>query len=77
MSNPSNDNESARNVICPTCGKDVDEEATVVMPFCSPRCKQIDLGRWLGEEIGMPLDPERDRQGEPNSEHGPWFDSMN
>lgn len=25
------------------------------MPFCSPRCKQIDLGRWLGEKISIPV----------------------
>jgi endogenous inhibitor of DNA gyrase (YacG/DUF329 family) len=23
-------------------------------PFCSERCKLIDLGRWLDEEIGIP-----------------------
>lgn len=23
-------------------------------PFCSPRCKLIDLGRWLGEEYRIP-----------------------
>jgi len=27
-------------------------------PFCSPRCKQVDLGRWINEEyrISRPLD---------------------
>jgi endogenous inhibitor of DNA gyrase (YacG/DUF329 family) len=29
------------------------------MPFCSSRCRQIDLRRWLNEEISMPVsDPE-------------------
>lgn len=23
-------------------------------PFCSKRCKLIDLGRWLGEEYSLP-----------------------
>jgi endogenous inhibitor of DNA gyrase (YacG/DUF329 family) len=23
-------------------------------PFCSPRCRLIDLGRWLGEEYRVP-----------------------
>lgn len=23
-------------------------------PFCSPRCRMIDLGRWLGEEYRVP-----------------------
>ena len=22
-------------------------------PFCSPRCRTIDLGRWLGERYGI------------------------
>ena len=34
------------------------------MPFCSPRCRQIDLGRWLNEEISMPYDREEDEEGE-------------
>jgi endogenous inhibitor of DNA gyrase (YacG/DUF329 family) len=24
------------------------------MPFCSQRCRQIDLGRWLNEEQRVP-----------------------
>jgi endogenous inhibitor of DNA gyrase (YacG/DUF329 family) len=23
-------------------------------PFCSPRCRTIDLGRWLGGQYGIP-----------------------
>jgi endogenous inhibitor of DNA gyrase (YacG/DUF329 family) len=34
-------------------------------PFCSGRCKQIDLGRWLGEDYRVP-----DRQGEDRSTPG-------
>lgn len=30
------------------------------MPFCSDRCRLIDLGRWLHEEYSMPI--ERDRE---------------
>lgn len=28
------------------------------MPFCGRRCQQIDLGRWLNEDYGVPLEPE-------------------
>ena len=28
------------------------------MPFCSVRCQQIDLGRWINEEIGLPVEPD-------------------
>jgi endogenous inhibitor of DNA gyrase (YacG/DUF329 family) len=24
------------------------------MPFCSDRCRQIDLGRWLSEKYALP-----------------------
>ncbi|MCK8786347.1 DNA gyrase inhibitor YacG [Roseomonas sp. NAR14] len=35
---------SVRARRCPVCGKPA-EAAT--RPFCSPRCRQVDLGRWL------------------------------
>ncbi len=34
---------------CPTCGADVEPSAAVA-PFCSPRCRLVDLGRWMNEE---------------------------
>jgi endogenous inhibitor of DNA gyrase (YacG/DUF329 family) len=36
------------------------------MPFCSPRCKWIDLNRWLTEDIGLPhaRDPEEEAERE-------------
>lgn len=47
-------------VKCPTCGKRGAWFATPYGPFCSHRCKLIDLGKWLGEEhaISEPLRPE-------------------
>ena len=36
---------------CPTCAKAVENAAKAPhRPFCSERCKLIDLGRWLGED---------------------------
>lgn len=32
---------------CPLCGKTAVEQYN---PFCSKRCADIDLGRWLGEQ---------------------------
>lgn len=45
---------------CPICGKTSDVNADPVGPFCSERCKMIDLGRWLGEDykISEPLRPD-------------------
>jgi endogenous inhibitor of DNA gyrase (YacG/DUF329 family) len=38
-------------VNCPTCGKPVEWRAeNRFRPFCSERCKQIDLGAWANEE---------------------------
>ena len=34
------------------------------MPFCSERCRLIDLGRWLDEEIGVPVEPSGQGQQE-------------
>ncbi len=47
-------------VRCPTCRKPGDWLAGPFGPFCSRRCKLIDLGKWLGEEhhVSTPLRPE-------------------
>lgn len=36
---------------CPVCGKPAVEKYS---PFCSPRCKNVDLHRWLGEVYVVP-----------------------
>jgi endogenous inhibitor of DNA gyrase (YacG/DUF329 family) len=37
-------------VKCPTCGKDVKWEiSSKWRPFCSERCRLIDLGEWANE----------------------------
>lgn len=49
-----------RPVKCPTCKKTGDWFAGKYGPFCSHRCKMIDLGKWLNGEnaISEPLRPE-------------------
>jgi uncharacterized protein len=44
---------------CPICKKAVPDDAEH-RPFCSERCKAIDLGRWLNEDyrISRPLTSE-------------------
>ena len=39
---------------CPVCAAAVDPARTATVPFCSDRCRMIDLGRWLGESYGLP-----------------------
>ncbi|MDO4769399.1 MAG: DNA gyrase inhibitor YacG [Brachymonas sp.] len=45
-----------RTVPCPQCGADSVFDATInpYRPFCSQRCKQIDLGAWSSESYRMP-----------------------
>lgn len=49
-----------RLIRCATCGKETDYFAEPLGPFCSERCKLIDLGKWLGEEyrVSEPLRPD-------------------
>ena len=42
---------------CPICGKPSQQK---YHPFCSNRCAQIDLGRWLGETYAIPVKQEPD-----------------
>ncbi len=51
---------------CPTCKNEFDPALTVAMPFCSERCRTIDLGRWLDERNCLPhvADPEEDKTPE-------------
>lgn len=45
-------------VNCPTCGKKVEwSEKNKFRPFCSERCKQIDLGAWAEEKYVIPSKP--------------------
>ncbi len=38
---------------CPICGKPAVPQNR---PFCSPRCAQIDLGRWLKGNYRIPTE---------------------
>jgi endogenous inhibitor of DNA gyrase (YacG/DUF329 family) len=40
--------------LCPVCDAPVDLSTTPTVPFCSDRCRLIDLGRWLDEAYGVP-----------------------
>jgi endogenous inhibitor of DNA gyrase (YacG/DUF329 family) len=42
-------------VKCPTCKRPVEwSEESVYRPFCSDRCRLIDLGAWFGEQHRIP-----------------------
>jgi uncharacterized protein len=46
--------------ICVICGKQFDLQQSEAAPFCSERCRLVDLGRWLSEEQGLPVEPDDD-----------------
>ena len=39
---------------CPTCSKQVEWQDNPFRPFCSERCKLLDLGKWVSEEYRVP-----------------------
>ncbi len=52
----------ARVLLCPSCKKVVptaDGLRPGSFPFCTDRCKMVDLGKWFGEEyvVPIPIDP--------------------
>lgn len=54
-------NTPVKHVKCPTCcGQSVYAPSNPFRPFCSERCKQIDLGAWASEQFVMPVDSHPD-----------------
>jgi len=61
-------------VVCPICGKSFDPGKSAAAPFCSDRCRQIDLGRWLKEGYAVPVtrhDEEDEQTDAPVDDRGP------
>jgi hypothetical protein len=45
-------------IVCPECQKQLEVPADLpTRPFCSTRCKLLDLGRWFNEEYRIPGPP--------------------
>jgi endogenous inhibitor of DNA gyrase (YacG/DUF329 family) len=45
-----NQHQRKQHVACPSCGKQIPwDSSSRCRPFCSERCKVIDLGRWADE----------------------------
>ena len=47
-----------RLVTCPQCKKQSEySSSNAFRPFCSERCKMIDLGDWANENYKIPVNP--------------------
>lgn len=54
---------------CPICNASVEPRSrNKAFPFCSPRCKTIDLGKWLNEEYRVPSPEDVTEEEAPNPE---------
>ncbi|NLT66485.1 MAG: DNA gyrase inhibitor YacG [Acidobacteria bacterium] len=40
---------------CPICGKERESGENRFRPFCSERCKMLDLGNWLSGSYRIPV----------------------
>ena len=56
-----------RKVRCPACaGNSLYSPSNPYRPFCSARCKGVDLGAWASEEFKLPDDtPPDEHFGDP------------
>lgn len=43
-------------IACPICGKQSAWEGNAHRPFCSERCRMIDLGAWVNGEYTVPVE---------------------
>lgn len=52
------------HVNCPTCGRGLEwSEQFPFRPFCSERCRLVDLGAWFAEERRVPGEELDELQG--------------
>ncbi len=65
-------NPEPRQVSCPTCRKPVLwAPVNRWRPFCSKRCKMIDLGAWATERYRVPVVEDPDQLDNAQPDEGP------
>jgi hypothetical protein len=64
---------TVRSYRCAICEREVQYEGRLprTFPFCSERCRMVDLGKWLREQYSIDRDlaPEEFPNSPPESEH--------
>jgi endogenous inhibitor of DNA gyrase (YacG/DUF329 family) len=58
----------AKSGACPICGKPTEQR---YRPFCSRRCADIDLSRWLSGAYAIPAEPDPEDDPEAASAGSP------
>lgn len=57
MTSPSNQKQNVYTMIkCPTCQQPTRWQDNPYRPFCSNRCRLLDLGCWADEEYRVPAE---------------------
>lgn len=49
-------------ISCPTCKKKFNYFSSKFRPFCSEKCRLIDLGQWLNESYSVPVEKQMDQE---------------
>ncbi|AMN49731.1 MULTISPECIES: DNA gyrase inhibitor YacG [unclassified Psychrobacter] len=49
-------NSTPKTYPCPCCGTKTAWQDNKFKPFCSERCKLIDLGAWANEDYSLPAE---------------------
>ncbi len=58
----------SRKITCPICKKKIAWDDNLFRPFCSERCRLLDLGKWASEDYRIPgekkdaLDADEDKK---------------
>ena len=66
LQNEMNSNTSVY-ISCPRCRKQAKWEGNPFRPFCSERCRMIDLGAWVNEEYRIPAEEKREEEDSEDS----------
>ena len=56
-------------IICPICKRATTWEENPSRPFCSERCKLIDLGKWVSEEYKIAGEKTEEEQNAKSDKH--------
>jgi endogenous inhibitor of DNA gyrase (YacG/DUF329 family) len=54
---------------CPQCQKETTWEGNRFRPFCSERCKLLDLGNWAAERYRMPTKEQAPEESHRGNDH--------